>query len=73
MGIWYLNYFEAGAGTSYMCETYYSVRARDVAVAHYLRLGGDDILTVTTPQRVDQFRRWLKGIRSFLMRQQTGA
>jgi hypothetical protein len=73
MGIWHLRYFEAGATAAYMCETYYSVKTRDVAVARYLRLGGDDILTVTTPLKLHQFRRWLKGIRSLLMRQQTGA
>jgi hypothetical protein len=62
MGIWYLRYFEAGAPTAYACETYYSLKAKDVAVARYLRLGGDDILKVTTPLKPNHFRRWLKRI-----------
>jgi hypothetical protein len=60
MGIWHLRYFEAGTTTAYMCETYFSAKARDVAVARYLRLGGDDILKVANLLKLDHFRRWLK-------------
>jgi hypothetical protein len=60
MGIWQLEYFEAGASTAYMRETFYSVEAKDSAVALYGRYGGDDVLKVTAPRKRTPVRLWLK-------------
>jgi hypothetical protein len=48
MTIWRLEYFESGSVLPYMSGTYFSAEERDSAVTHYLRLGGDDLLKVTT-------------------------
>ena len=47
MGIWYLEYFEAGETTAFMSETFFGVGAKDEAVARFFRLGGDDVLRVS--------------------------
>jgi hypothetical protein len=60
MGIWQLEYFEAGASTAYMRETYYSAEAKDSAVALYARHGGDDVLKVTALRKGTPIRLWLK-------------
>jgi hypothetical protein len=60
MGIWELEYFEAGASTAYMSETFYSVEAKDSAVALYARHGGDDVLKVTAPRKGTPIRFRLK-------------
>jgi hypothetical protein len=60
MGIWQLEYFEAGASTAYMRETFYSVEAKDSAVALYARYGGDDVLKVTAPGKRTPIGLWLK-------------
>jgi hypothetical protein len=60
MGIWQLEYFEAGASTAYMRETFYSAEAKDSAVALYARFGGDDVLKVTARRKRTPIRPWLK-------------
>jgi hypothetical protein len=60
MGIWQLEYFEAGASTAYMRETFYGVEAKNSAVALYARYGGDDVLKVTVPRKGTPIRLWLK-------------
>jgi hypothetical protein len=51
MGIWHLEYFEAGATTAYMSETFFGVGAKDEAVARFFRLGGDDALRVSASKQ----------------------
>jgi hypothetical protein len=60
MGIWQLEYFEAGASTAYMRETFCSTEAKDSAVALYARFGGDDVLKVTARRKRTPIRLWLK-------------
>jgi hypothetical protein len=48
MTIWHLKYFESGSAVPYMSQTYFSAEEKDSAVTHYLRLGGDDVLKVTS-------------------------
>lgn len=48
MTIWCLTYFESSSAMPYMSQTYFSAEEKDSAVSHYLRLGGDDLLEVTS-------------------------
>ena len=48
MTFWRLEYFEGGSPNAYVIETYFRLEERDAAVARYLRLGGDDILKITS-------------------------
>jgi len=59
MTVWRLEYFEGGSPDAYIVETYFSSEERDVAVARYLRLGGDDILKITSKRALEHFRFWL--------------
>jgi hypothetical protein len=47
MTVWRFEYFETGSTFPYS-QTYFSAEQRDSAVNHYLRLGGDDQLKVTS-------------------------
>jgi hypothetical protein len=58
MTVWRLEYFEGGSPNAYMIETYFSSEERDAAVARYLRLGGDDILKITSKRAFDRIRFW---------------
>jgi hypothetical protein len=60
MGIWQLEYFEAGASTAYMRETFYSAETKDSAVELFARYGGDDVLKVMAPHKRAPIRLWLK-------------
>lgn len=59
MTVWRLEYFADGSPDAYMIETYFSAEERDAAVARYLRLGGDDVLKVTSRHVLDHIRSWL--------------
>jgi hypothetical protein len=60
MAAWQLEYFEVGASLPYMRETFFRVDARDVAILRFIRLGGDDILKITSSKVVPL--NWLKKI-----------
>jgi hypothetical protein len=62
MIIWCLEYFEDASLNAYMSETYFSAEKRDAAIARYLRLGGDDVLKITSEQALDHVRFWLRKI-----------
>ena len=47
MGIWLLEYFEAGSSTAYMRETIFGNEAKDAAVLRFLHLGGDEVLKIS--------------------------
>jgi hypothetical protein len=47
--LWQAKYFEAGSDLPYRIEVFLSRAKLDVAVALYLRVGGDDTLKITGP------------------------
>jgi hypothetical protein len=49
-GQWQAKYFEAGSDLPYRIEVFLSRAKLDVAVALYLRVGGDDTLKITGPE-----------------------
>jgi hypothetical protein len=46
---WHAKYFEAGSDFPYRIEVFLSRAKLDIAVALYLRVGGDDTLKITGP------------------------
>lgn len=59
MTLWQLEYFEEGSRNAYRIEKYFSVEKKNAAVARYLRLGGDDVLHITSKHGLDYIRFWL--------------
>jgi hypothetical protein len=46
---WQFHYFESGANEPYCRKTFRSRKEMEVALARFLRLGGDDDLQVVSP------------------------
>ena len=46
---WQFYYFESGANEPYCCKTFRSRKEMEIALARFLRLGGDDDLRVVSP------------------------
>jgi len=63
MTFWHLEYYELGSSIAYLCETYFSAEKKDLAVARHARLGGDDVLKITTRSVPDLVQDWLKVFR----------
>jgi hypothetical protein len=59
MSVWKLKFFELGSQSAYDTKFFYSREAAEVALRHYLRLGGDDILKVISPKDNVSLRSWL--------------